>query len=347
LRRGITLIQKGAVFPALPTSYRVVDLGFAGELNSSTIRVNDINSATGAYQRADRATRAFLYTGATPPTDIGTLGGLSSFGTCLNNGNIVVGSAMDTSGATVAFVYNGTMTALDTPAGMNSRADGISDATSPLIAGALVDATGTLTATTWRNGTRTDLPKNGFARSSATGVNDFDHISGEVHNGASDFQAVLWHDDGLMTLLGFLPGGTMSFARGVNNSGQVVGFGNGNASSQEAFLWVPSGQSVASGNIHKLGTLGGSFSAAYDINSRGIVVGTSLNASGARRAFAWSPTQINGTNGNMIDLNTLLTVDSAGWVIEYATSINDGDVIVGWGRSPGGQPQRAILLQPG
>ena len=330
---------------ALPSRYRVVDLGFSGEMNSGALKINNTGGATGSYQRGDRATRAFLYTGTTPPTDIGTLGGASSVGVGINNSNVVVGSAGLASGALSAFSYSGgTMTALETPSNLNSRGNAINNAGTPLIVGALFDSVGAMTATTWRNNVRTNLPLLGFTHGTAMAVNDFDQIAGAVNNTATDSRAVLW-SGGAGVQIGLLPGGTSSFARGINNFGQVVGFGDTAGTSQQAFLWTPDSANGTVGTMISLGSLGGT-SIGYDINSRGVIVGTATDAAGNRRGFAWSPTTANGTTGTMTDLNSLLIPDSSGWVIEFATSINDGDTIVGWGRSPSGQAQRAILLQP-
>jgi probable HAF family extracellular repeat protein len=314
-------------------------------MNSSVIKVSNAGSATGAYQRADRAIRAFLYTGTTPPTDIGTLGGTNSFGTGINNNNIVVGSSTGTDGRSLAFRYNGSLIALDTPAGLRSRADAINNAASPLIVGALIDSGGILTPTTWKNGARVDLDKLNFARGHALSVNDVEQIVGALHNTIGNYSAVMWVN-GAATLLGFLPGGGNSFAREINNFGQVVGYSSAAASSQQAFLWTPTSGNATTGSIIALGGLGGSTSAAYDVNARGVVVGTATTGSGESRAFVWTPTSTHGTTGAIHDLNSRLTTDSQGWVVEVATSINDGDVIVGWGRSPSGQTQRAILLDP-
>jgi probable HAF family extracellular repeat protein len=237
------------------------------------------------------------------------------------------------------------MTALDTPAGLNSRADEITNGASPLIVGALMDSGGVLTPTTWRNGTRVDLPKVTFARGHATAVNDQEQVVGYLQNTVGAYNAVMWMA-GSPTMLGFLPGGSTSYARDINSFGQVVGFGSAPGTTKQAFLWTPTSANQTSGSMISLGTFGGAISEAWDANSRGVVVGTAHNAAGNPRGFVWSPTSSNGTTGTMTDLNTLLTTNSAGWVIEFATSINDGDVIVGWGRSPSGQAHRAILLQP-
>ena len=330
---------------ALPLRYRVIDLGFAGEMNSSTLRVNNAGNATGAYQRGDRATRAFLYTGTTPPTDIGTLGGINSFGVNMNETTMVVGNANQPDGRLLAFVYaNGEMSPLPTTDGFNSRADGINNDPVPLIVGSLLDNSGVHTATTWRGNVRTDLTKLGFNRSGATDVNDADQIVGEVHNGASDFAAVLWQG-GAGFPLGIPVGATSSFARGINNFGQVVGFGAA-APGQVAFLWTPTGPNATTGTMFTLPGLGGTSVIAFDLSSEGIAVGTATTSLGARRAVAWTPSSDNAPNGAITDLNTLLIPEDSAWTIEWATSINDGDFISAWARSPSGQAQRAVLLVP-
>ena len=168
----------------------------------------------------------------------------------------------------------------------------------------------------------------GFARAAATGVNNAGQIVGEVHQtGSTNFHAVRWVG-GVPTLLGFLPGGNSSFARSINESGNVVGFARTGAGATHAFLWTPAA------GMTDLNTLGGASSAAYDINSNGVIVGSADNASGVRRAFVYS-------NGVMTDLNTLLSA-SDGWVLEFATGINDQGQVVGWGTNNG--QRRAFLL---
>ena len=74
-----------------------------------------------------------------------------------------------------------------------------------------------------------------------------------------------------------------------------------------------------------LGTLpGDNSSVPSSINSRLQVVGASQNnATGTSTAFFWRP------GHKMIDLNNL--VHAPGWVLNFATGINDKAQIVGYG----------------
>jgi len=358
----------GGTAQSLATLYSVVDLGVlpdstsgdpGRELHSSVLRVNTANHATGAFRRfSNGETHAFLFTGLTPPTDIGTLGGLHSLGVGMNEASTVVGASNLSDGTLVAFMrtIGGEMTPLDTLA---SRADGINNPAGPfpqpMIVGSLLDSAGVLTATTWVNGVRTDLPKDiggtPFNRSGATDVNDSRQIAGEMHNAVSDFQAVLW-DSGIAFAIPSIalngPVFSTTFARAINNFGQIVGFGATPGNPQQAFLWTPSGPNATTGSTFALPGLGGSSSIAFDVSSAGIVVGTSTNGLGQRRAVAWTPSGTNSPDGAITDLTSRLVPGDSGWTIEFATSITDGGqaIIVGWGRSPSGQAQRAVMLVP-
>ncbi len=362
----------GAAAQSLATLYRVIDLGVlpsstsgdpGRELNSSVLRVNNANHATGAYQRFSNGdTHAFLFTGPTPPTDIGTLGGRNSFGVNMNEASTVVGNSNLSDGKLVAFfkTISGEMSPLDTAAGFGSRADGINNPgvfPAPMMVGSLLDGSGVHTATSWVNGARTDLPKNiggtTFARSGATDVNDSRQIAGEMHNGTSDFQAVVWSGGTAFALPSISVNPTpvafsSTFARAINNFGQVVGFGAAPGNPQQAFLWTPSGANATTGTTFALPSLGGTSSIAFDVSSAGIVVGTSTNALGQRRAVAWTPSGTNAPNGTVTDLNDLLIPSDQTWTIEFATSVTDAGtaIIVGWARSPSNQPQRAVMLVP-
>lgn len=166
---------------------------------------------------------------------------------------------------------------------------------------------------------------NGFAGpmspSAATAVNDFDDVVGF----AADAQG--FHRpfrrlaiDAIMTDLGTL-GGPSGEANDIGPSGSVVGRADVAPGKPHAFI-VPVG-----GQMTDLGTLGGPVSSAHGVNSAGDAVGESWTRDGVVHAFIWR-------QGTMIDLNSRIPADS-GWVLTHAEAINDGGVIVGWGRYQG------------
>src|SRR5437016_2529260 len=81
------------------------------------------------------------------------------------------------------------------------------------------------------------------------------------------------------------------------------------------------------GGMIDLGSLGGTSSTARGINATGQVVGYSnTTKDAATHAFV-----SNGSPGGMTDLNTLVRKGGAGWVLIWATGINDNGLIVGYG----------------
>jgi len=116
--------------------------------------------------------------------------------------------------------------------------------------------------------------------------------------------------------LGFLPGGSFSFARGVNADGTVVvGPSNDASGLSQAFRWA-----AASGMVG-LGFLpGGNVSDAHGVNADGtVVVGSSIDASGHSQAFRWTAKR------GMVGLGFL-----PGALGSSANGVNaDGTVVVG------------------
>src|SRR6516162_6695027 len=125
--------------------------------------------------------------------------------------------------------------------------------------------------------------------------------------------------------LGFLPGGSFSFARGVNADGTVVvGPSNDASGHSQAFRGV-------NGSMTGLGFLpGGNGSSANGVNADGtVVVGSSNDASGHGQAFRWTAER------GMVGLDFL-----PGGNRSSATGVNaDGTVVVGTADDASGQPQ--------
>ena len=128
-------------------------------------------------------------------------------------------------------------------------------------------------------------------------------------------------------------GGSSVFPKSINNRGHFVGFSAQSDYQGCAFLWTEEN------GMQDLETLGGSSSSAYDINEFDQVVGESYTSDGERHAFLWD--EING----MQDLNDLIP-DNSGWVLFWASGINNAGEIVGVGQRNGFAGDRAFLLMP-
>jgi probable HAF family extracellular repeat protein len=137
--------------------------------------------------------------------------------------------------------------------------------------------------------------------------------------------AFVWQD-GVLTDLHTLRGGSSSFAYFISDNGFIVGGSEIGAidpvagtPEYRAVLWTQ-------GEIKDLGTLGGTSSAAYGVNNRGQVIGIAQNAipdafsiaglGTQTRAFLWQ-------NGEMHDLHTLGGPDS------FAQYVNESGQVAG------------------
>ena len=174
------------------------------------------------------------------------------------------------------------------------------------------------------------LPTLGGASGFADAVNALGWIVGQSQTRQGDYHATLW----VMGLSLDLDrtGGAWSLARDITTSGIIVGeatFSTG----VHAFRWSPDS------GLHDLGMLAEHRSStATSINAAGVIVGSSTGDGPLpppQRAVRW-------VEGQIADLTTL--VDAPGWVLEWASAINQGGAIVGQGRFQG--EKRAFLLQP-
>jgi probable HAF family extracellular repeat protein len=158
-------------------------------------------------------------------------------------------------------------------------------------------------ATLWDGTIATDLGVPGERSSSASAINDFGQVAGQVVDVDWGYHATVWNGTTVTdlgggaayainnagqvagesgggatvwngttaTYLGAPPGGTSSRATAINDAGQVAGdaYTTDYASTMHATLW--NGTTATD-----LGTLGGSQSHAYGINNAGQVVGSSF-----------------------------------------------------------------------
>jgi len=124
-----------------------------------------------------------------------------------------------------------------------------------------------------------------------------------------------------MTGLGFLPGGSFSYAYGINNSGQVVGSGDSSVGVQ---AFVDSGGTGMTG----LSSLPGALLYAYGINNSGQIVGEGVNLADDRiEGFLYTGTGVTWF-GSLPDSVT--------------TGINDSGQVVGVASSSAGNSEAFI-----
>jgi len=136
-----------------------------------------------------------------------------------------------------------------------------------------------------------------------------------------------------------------SAARSISEDNYVVGYSETPSDSanrpNHAFIWFDSDGDNESdlGEMKDLGILSGGAnvaSEAYDINASHQIVGTAeLTSGGTKHAVLWHDDDCNGQYGpsEIRDLNNLISDPS--WTLQYAQSINDGGLIVGFGLHSG------------
>ncbi|WP_199509903.1 hypothetical protein [Nucisporomicrobium flavum] len=266
--------------------YRVIDLGFTGEVLS----LADAGYAAGRGEFTPGRSHPFLWRrgqvrdlGELTPTYEG-----SGAATDVNNRGQVVGySTIGQKSPPVdrrAFLWqNGRMTALDLP-GTDAQADAINDR-GEIVGTYTVQGVGH--AFLWRHGVVTDL-----GRGNATDINNRGRIVGARPGRQGRYVPCVWYR-GRVTDLPLGPA-TAGGAAAVNDSGWIVGHGTSEADSEgveSAYLW-------RAGTVTDLGRIGIGDSAAADVDDRGRIIGvTGLNNFSDPIAFLWQ-------RGRMTDLRT-------------------------------------------
>jgi probable HAF family extracellular repeat protein len=105
----------------------------------------------------------------------------------------------------------------------------------------------------------------------AVAVNNFGAVVGTIQGADGSSEAFMLRN-GVLTRLGFLPGGTRSRALGINDQGQIIGVGNSSAAQGERGFLYDDGVMV------DIGDLGGSGAHPYSVNRQGQIVGVSEGA---------------------------------------------------------------------
>jgi probable HAF family extracellular repeat protein len=341
MKSTLLLISMAALACAQPSTYKLTDLGPAGNPSSQAFAVDDFGLITGAASVTDGSSHAVIWLNGTM-TDIAItgLGGANSGGGGVNAFGQVIGGAE---------------TGLKDPNNENFCGYG-----SGLQCLAFV----------WRFGAgMTALPTLGGTNAGFGAINNLGEVSGYAEtnhkdpacpgkvavNGTGpqffDFGAVIWGPNpGQIRQLSPLPGDTVAMALGINDYGQAVGtsgtcantivpgFGIG----PHAVLWQ------RNGSVSDLGNLGGSAdpsnlgmgTVAWAINNRGMVTGeAALKGNKAFHPFLWM------RETGMIDLGVL-----PGDLVGAGLAMNNAGEIVGASVSaPGpasGNP-RAMLWRQG
>lgn len=161
----------------------------------------------------------------------------------------------------------------------------------------------------------------------ASGINDLDQVVGGFDYYGPYYGAYLWEAGEITLLFDDYPYDGTAWA--INNDGLVAGRFHSYLYG-EAFTWSCHGRI-------ELGTLGENPSGAYDISDAGYVVGYSKTDDDEYHAFL-------SKDSFMYDLNDMIPADS-GWLLEYASGINESNQIVGSGINPHGL-EHGFLLTP-
>lgn len=361
---------------ALPTYYRIVDLGpqsMANAINSSGQVVGfDTSSGKGVATTWDAETGQKQAI-PNPNWPMGGINHYWAYGN--NNSGTVVGKFLNIYGLEHGYVYTSGSELQQLPVSgaavgykyNYSSANAINN--SGIIVGEVaVQSYNARSAFIYDsvNGTTRILDQNAVLLDEGTGrmlaksqqfgvtVSDNGLVAGYSYNNYSDSMA--WVFDmttgGITTLGSLSKFGCIetdcsqatykqSAPTDINNKGQVVGWSEkyvNNELERRAFIWD------AGAGMIDLGSLGdgsnqGSY--AFGINDKGQVVGqTDVAGSFRPHAFLWE-------NGEMIDLNTLLGADSPWSYLESARGINERGDIIGRGYfSDGTLHEFAIIATP-
>jgi probable HAF family extracellular repeat protein len=337
ISRALAILVAIAPAIAIAAQYTVTDLGTLDGTFSSATGINASGHISGGYDPPTAFSHPFLYDGTMH--DLGTLGGYTSYGYDINDNDQVTGhSGTTTLGSTDhAFLYDGSIH---------------------------------------------DIGSLGGTISAGEGINNSGHVTGYSTTDGNAATHAFLYDGTTMHDLGTL-GGQYSSGNGINNLGQVTGVSyTGDGGPQHAFIWTPTLPNGSTGSFHDLGTLGGGYSSGLRINDVGQVAGESQTIDGDQHAMWFDGTTmqdlstLGGTSSSgsdinsnsmivgsssidpfsdvehafiytsatgMVDLNSRID-GSSGWILAFASGINDAGQITGGGLING--QQHAYLLTP-
>jgi len=201
----------------------VSELGTLGGPGSAAFGISDTGLVTGAADRLDGSSHAFLYDGGL--ADIGQLG-VSSSGAGVNRSGQVAGTWVDEAGENHAFLYSqGVARDIGNLGANSARATGINRAGAVVGSSFLEGLTSFqafLYSASGNTSSITALGTLGGPSSWAAAINDNWQVAGTSYID-DDTQHAFLYSGGVMQDIGSF-GGAFTEARGLNNNGWVVGF---------------------------------------------------------------------------------------------------------------------------
>jgi probable HAF family extracellular repeat protein len=144
-----------------------------------------------------------------------------------------------------------------------------------------------------------------------TAVNASGHAIGTLLDPSGFYQNAFVWQNGVITNLGTLPNGNISYGYAINNSGQAVGVAQLAAAKPYNTLRAVIWQNGVISNLSDPNPDGGVYSAAYGINSAGEIVGYENSALGYTRPVIWKPAAIAASPGGAVRSSNLVTITTA------------------------------------
>jgi probable HAF family extracellular repeat protein len=219
----------------------MIDIGTpSGWAWSDAFGINEMGQVVGRVSVRDDYHASLYENGVL--IDLGTLGGTWSWAWSINNHGQVVGYSAKPNSVTHAFIYeNGTMTDLASQLGDENWASSAFDINDK---GQIVGGLGqTAMLLDLETGSVTLMEPFAGNISYAMGINEAGQVVGYstyAGGGSWDYHAFLY-ENGTMTDLGTLVGGTESRAYAINDHGEIVGDAHTIDGVLHPVLWVPDG----------------------------------------------------------------------------------------------------------
>jgi len=271
----------------------ISELGTLGGAGSAAFGISSNGYITGAADRLDGSSHAFLLNGTGTIGDVGQLG-VSSSGAGVNRAGQVAGTWIDEAGESHAFLYSGGVARDIGNLGANSaRATGINGAGAVVGSSFLKGFTSYqafLYTASGNTGSITALGTLGGPSSWAAAINDNWQVAGTSYID-DDTQHAFLYSGGVMRDIGSF-GGAFTEARGLNNNGWMVGYSTyaddvPGIDFSSAFLYRDGSMFDLNAVVERPGLW--SILDAYGINDAGQIAATACTDFGDCRAVLLNP----------------------------------------------------------